>query len=158
MSWVKKLPVLIVVAALAACGSGRHNDQASTGSQTQAQNVAGVSTGAPAAPVSNATPQGAEAAGNGGAAASMGSGTSPGEPAPVPANLNCGTSQPVWVNQRSRAYHEPADPLYGRTKHGAYMCEQAAIAAGYHKAHAGHGHWKKNADRSMEYSPAPEST
>lgn len=158
MSWAKKLIAALAVAALAACSGGQHNDQASTGSQTQRQNVAGVSTGSPAPPVDNATPQGAEAAGNGGAAASVGTGTSAGEPAPVPANLKCGAVQPVWVNQRSRVYHEATDPLYGRTKHGQYMCPQAAIAAGYHKARTHRGRWKKNATGSTEYSPVPAST
>jgi len=158
VSLAKRLAAVLLTAALAACSGGQHNDQASTGSQTQSQDVSGVSTGSPAAPVNDATPQGAEAAGNGGAAAAVGSGTSPGEPAPVPSSLNCGAVQPVWVNERSHVYHEPADPLYGRTKHGEYMCPSAAIAAGYHKARGGHGHWKKNASGSTEYSPAPLQT
>ncbi|PZR57811.1 MAG: hypothetical protein DLM50_05120 [Candidatus Meridianibacter frigidus] len=58
---------------------------------------------------------------------------------PVPAGLNCGATQPVWVNLKSKAYHEPADPYYGRTKNGKYMCPSAASQAGFHPAgsHAG---------------------
>ena len=57
-----------------------------------------------------------------------------GNVAPVPAGLNCGAVQPVWVNTHSKAWHEPGDPYYGRTKAGQYMCPSAAAAAGYHAA------------------------
>jgi hypothetical protein len=49
---------------------------------------------------------------------------------PVPA-MNCGGTQPVWVNERSRVFHLAGDPYYGRTKHGKYMCERDAAKAGY---------------------------
>jgi hypothetical protein len=54
--------------------------------------------------------------------------------APVPASLNCGAVQPVWVNEKTHVYHEPSDPMYGKTRHGMYMCPSAAVKAGYHKA------------------------
>lgn len=46
----------------------------------------------------------------------------------------CGTDTVVWVNTggRSRAWHVSGDRYYGHTKRGAYMCEQAALGAGYH--------------------------
>jgi len=53
---------------------------------------------------------------------------------PVPAGLNCGATQPVWVNTHTRAYHEPGDPYYGRTKRGEYMCPSDAAQQGYHAA------------------------
>jgi hypothetical protein len=59
---------------------------------------------------------------------------SAGAAAPVPASVNCGAVQPVWVNTKSHTYHEPNDPYYGKTKHGMYMCPSAAKKAGYHKA------------------------
>ncbi|MGZ3527545.1 MAG: hypothetical protein ACXVAO_07555 [Vulcanimicrobiaceae bacterium] len=62
---------------------------------------------------------------------------------PVPAALNCGAVKPVWVNLRTKAYHEPADPYYGRTKYGKYMCPSAAQAAGFHPA------GRKNGSSSM---------
>jgi hypothetical protein len=49
---------------------------------------------------------------------------------PVP-SMNCGGTQPVWVNERSRVFHLAGDPYYGRTKRGKYMCERDAAKAGY---------------------------
>ncbi|MFN2527128.1 MAG: hypothetical protein ABR584_00225 [Candidatus Baltobacteraceae bacterium] len=62
-----------------------------------------------------------------------------GNAAPVPAGLNCGAVQPVWVNMHTKAWHEPGDPYYGKTKNGRYMCPNAAAAAGFHAAGSKHG-------------------
>jgi hypothetical protein len=43
---------------------------------------------------------------------------------------HCPTDQVVWVNNRSHKYHYSGDRYYGATKHGAYMCEGEAKAAG----------------------------
>jgi hypothetical protein len=40
----------------------------------------------------------------------------------------------VWVNTRSHVYHCPGTSGYGRSHEGAYMTEQAALAAGNHPA------------------------
>lgn len=56
----------------------------------------------------------------------------------APVNVNCGAVKPVWVNLSSKAYHEPGDPWYGRSKHGQYMCPSQAAAQGYHPAGARH--------------------
>ena len=55
------------------------------------------------------------------------------KPAPVPRGLNC-KGPIVWVNMNRKTYHESDDPYYGRTRHGEYMCQAAANAAGYHMA------------------------
>jgi hypothetical protein len=52
----------------------------------------------------------------------------------APVNINCGAVKPVWVNLHTKAYHEPGDPYYGRTKNGQYMCPSQAAAQGYHPA------------------------
>jgi hypothetical protein len=57
--------------------------------------------------------------------------------APIPAGLHCEGSI-VWVNTARKTYHEQGDPYFGRTKHGQYMCQAAADAAGYHLAGSRH--------------------
>jgi hypothetical protein len=128
----RRFSALVLAAALAGCGThGQSNQDTNAG-------MAGPT----APPVTNATPVGAQAAGNGGSMV--------GVAAPLPSVLKCNSDQPVWVNSRTHVYHEPSDPLYGRTKHGAYMCPSAAIAAGYHPA-GKHRHHRSG-------SPAPTST
>ena len=67
-------------------------------------------------------------------------------PAPAPANYGstaagefasdqqararCPSDTIVWVNTKSRVYHFAGTSNYGNTKHGAYMCEADAKAAG----------------------------
>ena len=43
---------------------------------------------------------------------------------------HCPTDTVVWVNTPSKKYHYSGDRYYGATKHGAYMCEGDAKAAG----------------------------
>lgn len=59
--------------------------------------------------------------------------------APVPGDLKC-KDEIVWVNLHTKAYHEPGDPYYGRSRTGKYMCKAAAEEAGYHLAGAMHSH------------------
>jgi DNA uptake protein ComE-like DNA-binding protein len=40
----------------------------------------------------------------------------------------------VWVNLDTKVYHKAGDRYYGKTKHGQWMTEQQAIAAGYRAA------------------------
>ena len=57
--------------------------------------------------------------------------------APIPRGMHC-KGDVVWVNVNTKSYHRQGDPYFGRTKHGEYMCEAAADAAGYHLAGSHH--------------------
>jgi hypothetical protein len=50
--------------------------------------------------------------------------------APAPANPT-----DVWVNLSTKAYHCPGAKYYGTTKHGKYMSEADARAAGFHASY-----------------------
>jgi hypothetical protein len=76
--------------------------------------------------------------------------------APVPKSLHC-SGAVVWANTARKTYHLESDPYYGRTAHGEYLCEDAAISQGYHKAGAMHHH-RRGASNMMEASPEPAAT
>jgi hypothetical protein len=46
------------------------------------------------------------------------------------AKATCPSDTVVWANLTSKVYHYSDTRYYGHTKHGAYMCERAALAAG----------------------------
>jgi hypothetical protein len=69
--------------------------------------------------------------------------------APVPQGLQCSGDVMVWVNLKSKSYHESTDPYFGRTKNGKYMCKADAVNAGYHAAGTMHGRM---------HAPAPAAT
>ena len=47
------------------------------------------------------------------------------------AKANCPSDAVVWVNSASHVYHGNGSRNYGKTKSGAYMCEQDSVAAGF---------------------------
>lgn len=103
----------LALAVLAACGGGKG---ASSGSATTAATAGGAIANSAAAPM--------------GGVSSSGNAMAPGTFATIPPTLQCGAVQPVWVNTTTHVYHLAKDPLYGRSKHGTYMCPSAAKAQG----------------------------
>jgi hypothetical protein len=51
------------------------------------------------------------------------------------AKTHCPGDAIVWANLgSSKAYHASGDRYYGKTRHGAYMCQKEADQAGFHAA------------------------
>jgi hypothetical protein len=50
------------------------------------------------------------------------------------AKANCPNDAVVWVNSASHLYHGSGSRNYGKTRSGAYMCEQDSLAAGFRAA------------------------
>jgi hypothetical protein len=49
------------------------------------------------------------------------------------AAAHCPSDTVVWSTfSSSHVYHLAASKYYGKTKHGAYVCEKDAVAFGYH--------------------------
>jgi hypothetical protein len=105
-------------AQTAASAAGAMGNAAQNAGQTAGQ-AAGSAAGAMANGAQNTA--GAMGSAAQGAAAAM---TKP----------NCGAVQAVWVNLKSKAYHEPGDPWYGKGTHGKFLCPSQAQAQGFHPA------------------------
>jgi hypothetical protein len=51
------------------------------------------------------------------------------------AQAHCTGGAVVWVNSgHSRLFHSASSKYFGKTRHGAYVCEKSALAAGYRAA------------------------
>jgi hypothetical protein len=51
------------------------------------------------------------------------------------AQATCPSDTVVWSSFTStHSFHLSTSKYFGKTKHGAYVCEQAATAAGYHQS------------------------
>jgi hypothetical protein len=51
------------------------------------------------------------------------------------AQASCPADKVVWSTfSRSKSFHLASSRYFGKTKHGAYLCEKAALAAGFHAA------------------------
>jgi hypothetical protein len=55
-------------------------------------------------------------------------------PTEAQARFRCGTGTVVWANTDSKIYHFTGYKEYGKTKAGAYMCEQDAASQGMRAA------------------------
>ena len=74
----------------------------------------------------------------------------------VPSGLKCSKEDIVWANMHTKAYHDPGDPYYGKTRNGAYMCRDTANAQGYHPA--GQRHKGMNSNNTMNAATPAEAT
>lgn len=143
MSFRNLLAVTALI-ALAACGGGNNQSSSSSAVSSPAKGN-GIMTDTSANPSPST-----------GANAPMGGMNANGEPmapgtlATQPPGLSCGAVQPVWVNTKSHVYHVSTDPLYGRTKHGQYMCPSQAVKEGYHKAAGGKHHHASSSDSTNQ--------
>ena len=50
------------------------------------------------------------------------------------AKAACGTGGVAWHATGSKVFHIAGSKYFGKTKHGAYVCEKTALATGVHKA------------------------
>jgi len=75
------------------------------------------------------------------------------EMAPVPKSLHC-SGAVVWANTKRKTFHLAGDPYYGRTRHGEYMCQAAAVSQGYHAAGAQHHMRGPKSNTMMQQQPA----
>ncbi len=127
------------------------------GLSAQAQtSSAGSAAGASSSPAAKSSPTAPPASSSRAAAPAAASATSAATPSSAPAAIppqglasnqfsseqaaksHCPGEAVVWVNLTgSKVYHGAADRYFGKTKHGAFMCQKEADQAGYHAAGAG---------------------
>jgi hypothetical protein len=51
------------------------------------------------------------------------------------AQASCPGDTVVWSSfTKGKSFHLSTSRYFGKTKHGAYVCQQAALAAGFHQA------------------------
>jgi hypothetical protein len=118
--------------AAAGCNSGKNaaNNAANNAAQAAATAANAMSTAA-----NNAGQAAGQAAGSmANSAHNAMSNVASGAANAMATKPDCGAVQPVWVNLKTKVYHEPGDPAYGNTKHGEYLCPSQATAQGFRPA------------------------
>jgi hypothetical protein len=126
---------LLALVGLCAAGCNSGKNAANNAAQTAAT-AAGA--------MGNAANNAAQGVATAAAAAGGAAQNAMGNAANAMTKPNCGAVQPVWVNLKTKVYHEPGDPRYGNTKHGEYLCPSQATAQGFRPAGgATHGRRKK---------------
>jgi len=116
---IRRLCAVALLVFVASCG---HKDTQATTSTTTTT----VQTPSAAAPVNGVATGVPAAAGN----APSSTGNPPGFADEASAKAHCATDEVVWVNLKSKIYHEKGTHFYGTTKNGEYACRKEADAAG----------------------------
>ncbi len=121
---IEKIRPMVTVGAAGTAGAGAaKGTEAGIGTAKKAEKGAekGVAAGA------KGVEKGADATASGaGKVRDKVTGETPAEQPPSPGM--------VWVNTQTKVYHKEGDRYYGKTKHGKWMTEADAVAAGYRAA------------------------
>jgi hypothetical protein len=113
---------LLAVALLAAAaGCGGHKTETTTTTNSGAATAATPSSATSAHGLNGSTT---------GGAMNTGAHQPPGFDTESAAQAHCPSDTVVWLNTKSRVYHEKGMVYYGHTQQGAYVCKKEADAAG----------------------------
>ena len=127
MTMMRRLLAVALLAAAAGCG-GHKTDTTTTTSTSTATTAAPAATTAAPAPAGtmSVTVNGSASGGS----TNSGAAGPPGFPTEAAAQAHCASDQVVWLNTKTKVYHEKGMLYYGHTKQGAYVCRKEADAAG----------------------------
>ena len=112
------IPRLCAVALLVLAASCGHKDNSQATTSTTTTTVQTPSAAAPVGAVATNVPATSNAA------------NPPGFNDEKSAQAHCVKDEVVWLNTRSKIYHEKGTRYYGTTKQGEYACRHEADAAG----------------------------
>jgi hypothetical protein len=150
---------LLGAVALPAYGQTTASPRSAAGAPHSAASPSAAAAARPGAPASSsstspspaASPSAAPAA-HGGAPTSQPALASNQFSSEQAAKAHCPGDAIVWANlSGSKAYHTSSDRYYGKTKHGAYMCQKEADQAGFR---APGGRAGKTATKTTNTKPA----
>ena len=117
---IRRLCAVALLVVAASCG---HKDAQSTTSTTtttaQTPSAAAPVTALTVAPVGTVVPVAVNP---------------PGFASETSAKAHCPTDEVVWLNTKSKIYHEKGTHYYGTTKQGEYACRKEADAVGDRKS------------------------
>ncbi|HEY0395575.1 MAG TPA: hypothetical protein VGD01_13845 [Candidatus Elarobacter sp.] len=119
--------LLAVVLLVAAAGCGHKTDTTTTTTSTVATTAPNA--GTPATPSSAMSAGGMNGTSTGGVM-NTGAGQPPGFDTESAAQVHCPSDTVVWLNTKTKVYHEKGMVYYGHTKQGAYVCKKEADSAG----------------------------
>jgi hypothetical protein len=125
---IRRLCAVALLVAAAGCGGGKTDTKTTT---TVTATTAPVA--APTAATAGSAMNGNPATGG----VNTGTGGPPGFTTETAAQGHCAGDTVVWLNTKTKVYHEKGMLYYGHTKQGAYVCKKEADAAGDHETKNG---------------------